>query len=95
MADCKQQLEYLIKHLDAVREHWDSIVDIKFYLHTYEDVSFLATSMHLGYAAEAWFELPENVQEVLWRAPSKGSVWTTQERDMIKSKEFREAYYGK
>lgn len=45
-------------------------------------------------AAEAWFELSDDEKASLWKAPTKGGVFTTRERDIMKSKEFRQAYYG-
>ena len=48
----------------------------------------------LSNGAEAWFELSEEDQKTLFVAPSKGGIFTTKEREVIKSKEFREAYYG-
>lgn len=45
-------------------------------------------------AAECWFELSDEEKKKLWVAPSKGGPFTTAERDLIKSKEFRLAYYG-
>lgn len=48
----------------------------------------------LSRAAEAWFEMPEDVQRGLWISPTKGGVFTTEEREKIKSTEFRRSYYG-
>ena len=48
----------------------------------------------LSLAAEAWFELENEIKVALWRAPSKGGCFTTIERDVIKSTEFREANLG-
>jgi hypothetical protein len=48
----------------------------------------------MAQAGEAWFELEPDAKEALWRAPSKGGVFTKKERDVIKSSEFRIAYYG-
>lgn len=45
-------------------------------------------------AAEAWFELSEDVQRGLWVAPSKGGPFTTEERKIIKTSEFRASYFG-
>lgn len=45
-------------------------------------------------AAEAWFELNKEVKEGIWKAPSRGGCFSTQEREVIKSTEFREAHYG-
>ncbi len=42
-------------------------------------------------AAEAWYELPDKAKHDLWVAPSKGGVFTTQEREIMKTKAFREA----
>ena len=44
-------------------------------------------------AGEVWFELSEEDQKTLFVAPSKGGIFTTEERDIIKNK-LREAYYG-
>lgn len=43
-------------------------------------------------ACEAWQELSEDVKIALWRAPSKGGCFTTKEREIMKSKEFRESF---
>ena len=48
----------------------------------------------LSSAAEAWFELENEIKVALWRAPSRGGCFTTIERDVIKSTEFREANLG-
>jgi len=45
-------------------------------------------------AAEVWFEIPEEEQRAMWVAPSKGGPFTTEERKMIKTTEFREAFFG-
>ncbi|GAP67359.1 bacteriophage recombination protein [Mizugakiibacter sediminis] len=37
-------------------------------------------------AAEAWAEIPSAAQMDLWLAPTKGGIFTTHERDVIKSK---------
>lgn len=44
-------------------------------------------------AAEEWFTLPKHVQEGLWVAKSKGGAFTTKEREIMKTAEFRKAYY--
>ena len=48
----------------------------------------------LSSAAESWFELDKHVRLGLWVAPSKGGVFTTEEIAVMKTKEFRESYYG-
>jgi len=44
--------------------------------------------------AEAWFELSDEVKMALWVAPTKGGPFTTEERDVMKQDEWRQAYYG-
>ena len=46
-------------------------------------------------AAEAWFELTEDDQMGLWKAHSKGGVFTTKEQQLIRTTEFKQAYFGK
>lgn len=41
--------------------------------------------------AEAWQELTEDEKMGLWKAPSKGGCFTTQERETMKTPEFRKA----
>lgn len=45
--------------------------------------------------AETWYQLDDATKMALWVAPTKGGPFTTQERDVMKSTEWREAYYGK
>ena len=45
-------------------------------------------------AAEEWFTLDDDTKKSLWVAPSKGGVFTTKERDVMKTTEFKQAYYG-
>lgn len=49
---------------------------------------------NLSEAAEEWFTLEDDIKASLWIAPSKGGVFTTREREVIKSSEFRIAYFG-
>lgn len=42
-------------------------------------------------AADAWNTIPEEAKLVLWRAPSNGGCFTTEERAIMKTSEFREA----
>lgn len=46
-------------------------------------------------AAKAWFgTLEDDEKKALWVAPTKGGIFTTAEREAIKSADFRKAYYG-
>ena len=64
---------------DLVGEYKDTIQAIKDGIAT-EDLSS---------ASEAWFELDDTAKKALWRAPTKGGCFTTIERDVMKSSEFR------
>lgn len=48
----------------------------------------------IGSAAEAWFELDQEEMKSLWVAPTKGGPFTTKEREIMKSPEFRKAHFG-
>ncbi|TWI04847.1 hypothetical protein IP90_00987 [Luteimonas cucumeris] len=39
-------------------------------------------------AAEAWYELPQDVMRGLWVAPSKGGPFTTKQREAMRTDEF-------
>ena len=43
----------------------------------------------LSSASEEWFSLDNEIKARLWKAPSKGGPFTTKEREIIKSTEFR------
>jgi hypothetical protein len=45
----------------------------------------------LSTANEAWGELSDTEKQLLWKAPNKGGKFTTKEREVMKSTEFREA----
>jgi len=70
----------LITYLHTVREHWDSVVAVK-------EAILLDQP---GIARENWNEIPEEDAYILYRAPSKGSVLTTQERAYMKSNRWSE-----
>ena len=76
MADAlKQQAgRSQIDYMELVREHWDTIAYMKNELAQDE----------IDAAREAFKELEPEVQTKLWRAPSKGGVFTTLERDKLK-----------
>lgn len=77
-----QDATRLREHLKACEVHKDSITAIT------EGI----TMGNLSKAAEAWAELDETTKQQLWVAPTKGGkAFTTKEREIMKSKEFREA----
>ena len=75
--------EFFINYNKLVERHLPSIFTIKDHI------------LHnLSTAAEAWYELSEEDQRALWVAPSKGGIFTTKEREIIKSSEFRKSHFG-
>lgn len=71
-------------HDDAAEKYADAIVCIK----------DGCASGDYSQAAEVWFTLPDEVKQALWIAPKSGGIFTTRERDIMKSKPFREAHFG-
>jgi len=71
----------LVNYNSSVREHIYSISAIK---------EALANN-DLETAAEEWAQLNEDEQRSIWKAPSKGGIFTTQELATIKTSDFREA----
>lgn len=80
----KSEADPLAAHNKAVRENLDSVNAIK------EAIA----EGDLSRAAENWFELDDDTKAALWRAPTKGGIFTTAERDTMKTDEFRKSYYG-
>ena len=68
----------------AIVRNLDSIATIKTNL----------AAGNISRAAEAWFELPDVDKHTLWKAPSKGGVFTTEQRNIMQSSQFRIAFYG-
>jgi deoxycytidylate deaminase len=68
----------LLAHNALVREHTASIVEIQ---------QGLARGDYSS-AKEAWQELTEDEQRGLWRATTKGGIFTTKEREQMKSAEW-------
>lgn len=78
------ELERQQRLMDAVHEHQSTITAIK---------QGIATGDY-GSACEAWCELTDDQKQSIWVAPSKGGPFTTEERKVMQTKEFREAYFG-
>ena len=49
---------------------------------------------NLDLASEAYYELSDEEKMLINLPPTKGGIFTTEEREVIKSKEFREAHFG-
>lgn len=90
----KQEVgEYFVKYNEKVRELWPSIGIIKDGINTYLAGNSGDPSALLE-AAEAYFELSDEEKMLINLAPSKGGIFTTKEREVMKSSEFRAAYFG-
>ena len=70
-----EDLAPLINHMEAVRKNLASIAAVKEAIHTGD---FL-------YAAQCLMELSDEAKQALWRAPSKGGIWTTAERNAMQA----------
>jgi len=77
----KEINELLIENTQTILKFAESILAIKAGI-ALEDYST---------ASEEWFSLTDEDKTILWKAPSKGGAFTTKEREIMKSKEFREA----
>lgn len=74
-------VEDLISYNELVREWLPTIFSIK---------ESLAAG-DFSTAKESWLEMDEQTQRGIWRAPTKGGIFTTVERQMIKSDDFSRA----
>jgi len=74
----------LVERQRTLSEHLGSVQAVK------EGIA----SGDLSTASEEWYSLPEKVQSDLFFAPTWGGIFTTQEIAVMRSQEFREAYYG-
>ena len=59
-----------------------------------KDGIFACTDEGMAVASESWQELTAGEKMALWVAESKGGCFTTEERAIIKSAEFRQAHFG-
>jgi hypothetical protein len=72
-------IERMLEHNSAVRDLIHSIADIKLSIETGD----------LSRGSESWFALTDDEKKAIWFAPSKGGMFTTKEREVMKSREFR------
>lgn len=80
----EEATEKLRSLLDAIASNISSIAAIK------EGIAL----DKMAEAAEEWFTLDDETKKSLWVAPSKGGVFTTKERDVMKTSAFKQAYFG-
>lgn len=80
----KEVYDLLVENTTTMLAYGESIMAIK-----------AAISMgDLSSASEEWFSLDDDIKRRLWKAPSKGGPFTTREREIIHSTEFRTANGG-
>ncbi len=72
--------DYLI-YMETVRDSFYSIAQVKLGI---RDEDWCC-------AVESWEELDEGTRMILWRAPSKGGIFTTEERAAMRSNEWSNA----
>lgn len=75
--------ERMQKHAAAVEQYAESIQVIKDQIARHDETG---DADALYTAAETWAGIPQAAQIDLWVAPSKGGIFTTHERDVIKTK---------
>jgi len=67
-----------VHYNNCVRGHFTIIYAIKKYIYLND----------LEAASEEWSTLTSDIQDLLWKAPTKGGIFSTKERAVIKSDEF-------
>lgn len=75
------RLARLLEHNAAVRDNWQLVSAVK---------EALAAEDYIE-ASMLWSRAPETVKESLWVAPTKGGIFTTKERQQLKSNEMHSA----
>lgn len=70
-----EEYDFLVTHANAVRENLEEIYQIKTAIANDE----------LMTAAEYYADMSREVVTALWRAPTKGGVWTTAERKLMQA----------
>ena len=80
-----ESLDPLLKMMEVVRANITSVALIKEIINTPDgDIDW-------SYLAQIWAEFTEDEKRALWIAPSKGGVFTTEERAAFKTNEFNAA----
>lgn len=64
------------------KEQYDALCDM--YIDSINAIKDGIRENNLSSAVEAWAELSEETQQALWKAPTKGGIFTTKERDVMK-----------
>lgn len=75
------------RHDEAAEQYCDSINVMKEAIKAWDESQ---DENELYTVAETWAGIPPAAQVDLWLAPTKGGIWTTHERDVVKTKLPRE-----
>jgi hypothetical protein len=94
--ELKEFIRYQVAHMEAIRNLMPSVMAIREALSGfYSEGNSESVRMDcLGMAAESWFELTDDEKQALWKAPTKGGIFTTKELATMKTNEFRDAHFG-
>ena len=87
-ADDDAESAMLRSEQTKTQEYQDMIVDL---LPSVKAIKDGIATEDYSTANEAWKELSDTEKQLLWKAPSKGGVFTTKERAIMKTPEFRQA----
>jgi len=93
----KKQVETQTKHIEKLKNHIQAVFD---YHSSILAVKEGIATGNLSEAAEEWWNLgsdqdsTQEIQQLLWVAQAHGGILTTREREVIKTTEFKEAYFG-
>jgi len=79
---------------EQTKETKDYLEAVIEFVHTISAVKLGISNQDFSSAAEAWFELDHEQMARVWKAPTKGGCFTTKEREIMRSTEFKEARYG-
>lgn len=75
-----------LAHMAVLRDNLKSVLVIQESIELYDRDK--QNEVALDSAIEAWGELDEEVQRALWLAPTKGGVFTTRQREVMKSDDW-------
>ncbi len=78
------------KVMEAVKGHMNIMECIRKHISSIASIKEGILNGDYGTAQESLQELTDDEKQLLWIAPSKGGVFTTKEREIMRSTEFRE-----
>lgn len=81
-------VEHYVAYMESVKAHWDEIVTIK------EGLANMDNPELLSAAAATWYEMTEESRKAIWKAPTKGGVFTLDEKALMSDDRFRAAHFG-